>query len=97
MASTIATSIVHYKLDYHNSLYYNLPNTQLNPLQHIQNSLARAVVRPPSLPISTLLSNLYTLAIKFFLAYKVVTTTQLSFHIILSLFSPIVALVLQIS
>jgi len=26
-ARTIATSIVHYKLDYCNSLYYNLPNT----------------------------------------------------------------------
>ena len=43
-ASTIATSIVHSKLDYCNSLHYNLPNTQLNCLQHIQNSLARAVV-----------------------------------------------------
>ena len=40
----IATSIVHSKFDYCNSLYYNLPNTQLNRLQHIQNSLARAVV-----------------------------------------------------
>ena len=33
-ASTFATSIVHSKLDYCNSLYYNLPNTQLNRLQH---------------------------------------------------------------
>jgi len=29
------------------SLYYNLPDSQLNRLQHIQNSLARAVVRAP--------------------------------------------------
>jgi len=56
-ASTIPTSIVHPKLDYCNSLYYNLPNTQLNRLQHIQNSLARAFI---SSPISTLLANLYT-------------------------------------
>jgi len=32
-ASTIATSIVHSKLDYCNSLYYNLPNSQLSRLQ----------------------------------------------------------------
>ena len=42
-ASTIATSIIHSKLDYCNSLYHNLPNCQLNRLQQIQNSLARAV------------------------------------------------------
>jgi len=42
-ASTIATSIVHYKLDYSNSLYHNLSNCQLNRFQQIQNSVARAV------------------------------------------------------
>jgi len=47
IASTIATSIVHSKLDYCNSLYYNLPNSQLSRLQHIQNSLAHAVVKAP--------------------------------------------------
>jgi len=59
-ASTIATSIVHSKPDHCNSLYYNLPITRLNCLQHIQNSIARAMVGPQSFPISTLLSNLYT-------------------------------------
>jgi len=37
-ASTIATCVVHSKLDYCNSLYYNR-------LQQIQNSLARAVMK----------------------------------------------------
>ena len=46
-ASTIAASIVHSKLDYCNSLYYNLPKSQTNRLQVIQNSLARAVVKAP--------------------------------------------------
>ena len=32
-ASTIATSIVHSKLDYCNSLYYNLPKSQMTRLQ----------------------------------------------------------------
>jgi len=51
-ASTIATSIVHSKLDYCNSLYY-----QLNRLQLIQNFLACAIVRTRK---SSLLSDLYT-------------------------------------
>ena len=34
-ASTIATSIVHSKLDYCNSLYYNLPKSHTNRLQAI--------------------------------------------------------------
>ena len=46
-ANAIATSIVHSKLDYCNSLYFNLPKTQLNRLQNIQNSLARAVANTP--------------------------------------------------
>jgi len=32
-AQAIGTSLVHSKLDYCNSLYYGLPNTQLNRLQ----------------------------------------------------------------
>ena len=59
-ASLIATSIVHSKLDYCNSLYYNLPSTQLHRLQQIQNSLARAVVKAPKLTHTTLFSNLST-------------------------------------
>jgi len=39
--STIATSIVHSKLYYCNSLYYNLPQSQIKKLQNIQISLAR--------------------------------------------------------
>jgi len=44
-ASTIAASSVHSKLDYCNSLYYNLPQSQINRLQQIQNCLARTVVK----------------------------------------------------
>jgi len=54
-ASTIATSIVHSKLDYCNSVCYNLPNSQLSRLQHIQNSLARAVVKAPKFSHTTLI------------------------------------------
>jgi len=46
-ASTIAASIVHSKLDYCNSLYYNLPKSQINRLHQIQNCLACTVVEAP--------------------------------------------------
>ena len=49
-ASTIAISIVHSKLDYCNSLYYDLPDYKLNHLQLIQN-LARAVLNASKSPM----------------------------------------------
>ena len=44
-ASAIATSIVHAKLDYCNSLFLNIDVTQIHRLQAIQNALARAVTK----------------------------------------------------
>ena len=81
--STIATSIVHSKLDYCNSLYYNLPQSQIKT-QIIQNSLARAVTRTPkSSDITSALKSLHWLKInertkyKFLsLTYQVLTTHQ---------------------
>ena len=42
-ASTIASSIIHSKLDC-NPLYYNPPKSQINRLQQIQNCLARTLL-----------------------------------------------------
>ena len=36
-ATTIATALVHLRLDYCNSLYHGLPITQIKRLQHMQN------------------------------------------------------------
>jgi len=44
-ACIIATALVHAKLDYCNSLYCRLSSSQINQLQVIQNSLARAVTK----------------------------------------------------
>jgi len=61
---TIATSIVHSKLDYCNSLYYKLIKSQLSRLQQIQNSLARTVVKAPkSCHITPILCSLHWLRI----------------------------------
>ena len=83
-ACTVATSIVHSKLDYCNSLYYKLPKSQLSRLQQIQNSFARTVVKAPkSCHITAILRSLHWLRITehieyklLSLTYKVLTTTQ---------------------
>jgi len=63
-AFTIATSIIHSKLDYCNSLYYYLPKSQITHLQLIQNSLTRAVVKAPkSCDITPVLRSLHWLKI----------------------------------
>ena len=63
-AATIATSLVHSRLDYCNSLYYSLPASQLHRLQLIQNALARAVSRTPlHFSISPVLHSLHSLKI----------------------------------
>jgi len=63
-ASTIAISIVHSKLDYCNSPYYNLSRSQIKRLQNIQNSLARAVTRRPETShITPVLKSLHWLKI----------------------------------
>ena len=46
-ASTISTSLIHSKIDYCNSLLLNLSATQINHLQLVLNSTARAVTRTP--------------------------------------------------
>ena len=95
--STSSTSIVHSKLDYCNSLYFNLPKSQINRLQLIQNSLARVVVKAPkSCHISPVLKSLHWLKINeridyklLSLTYKVLTTTQPSYlHNLISLQPP---------
>ena len=75
-ARTIATALVHSKLDYCNSLYYRLPIAQLDQLQVIQNSLARAVTRTPRFcHISPILKSLHWLKIEQRISYKIISLT----------------------
>ena len=74
-------------LDYCNSLYYNLPKSQTNRLQVIQNSLARAVVKAPKFcHVTPILKSLHWLNINelieyklLSLAYKTLATAQPSY------------------
>ena len=75
-ASTIATSIVHAKLDYCNSLFLNIDVTQINRLQAIQNALARAVTKTPKHHhITPVLKKLHWLKIPERIECKVVSLT----------------------
>ena len=82
-AKTIATSLVHSKLDYCNSLYLNLPAYQISRLQHIQNSLARVVCLVPKHQHTTPhLHSLHWLKIPQRIHYKLcsITYTLLQHH-----------------
>ena len=74
-ASTTAASIVHSKLDYCNSLYYNLPKSQINRLQQIQNCLARTVVKAPKSLITPIFRSLHWLKISERIEYKLLSLT----------------------
>jgi hypothetical protein len=75
-ARTIATSLVQSKLDYCNSLYYNISSKQLNRLQIIQNSLARAVTRTLRFShITPVLKSLHWLKIEQRIIYKIISLT----------------------
>ena len=98
-ANTIATSIVHSKLDYCNSLYYNLPYYQLNRLQQIQNCLDRSVFKAPKFTHTTaILKSLHWLKInqrieykiKFFLLHKFLLLLKLATSKIWSLLTHLI-------
>ena len=75
-ASTIATALVHSKLDYCNSLYFNLPAYEIQRLQYVQNSLARAVCRTSKFThITPTLKSLHWLKIRERIEYKVASLT----------------------
>ena len=80
-AATIATSLVHSRLDYCKSLYYSLLSSQLHRLQLIQNALARAVSRTPlHSPISPVLHSLHWLKIEQRIQYKIISITHNLLH-----------------
>ena len=69
-------STLNFKLDYCNSLYYNLRKCQLNRLQVIQNCLTRTVVKAPkSSHITPILRSLHWLKINERIEYKLLSLT----------------------
>src|SRR6218665_986528 len=77
-ASTTATYIVHCILDYRNFLFLNLDSIQIQRLQRIQNSLARAVTRTPRHHhITHVLKSLHWLKIPERIHFKVLSPTYI--------------------
>ena len=75
-ASTIATAIIHSKLDYCNSLYLNLPACHIKRLQLIQNAAARATVNCSRYHhITPILKSLHWLKVPQRIQYKVLSIT----------------------
>ena len=78
-ACTIATSLIHSKLDYCNSLFLNINNQQLNRLQLVLNSAARAVTKTPKFQhITPHLKSLHWLKITQRIQYKILSLTYKS-------------------
>ena len=77
-AVLLANALVSNKLDYCNSLFYNLPDTSIDRLQLVQNSLARFVF--PSVRrchhISPTLAKLHWLPIRQRIVFKIATITH---------------------
>jgi hypothetical protein len=75
-AETIATSFIHSKLDYCNSLYLNFPSHFINRLQLILNAAARAVTNTcKSSHITPILKSLHWLKISQRIHFKIISLT----------------------
>ena len=71
-AKILASALINSRLDYCNSLFYNLPQYEISRLQRVQNALARTISKSsrlcPSLP---LLKKLHWLPVIFRIKYKI--------------------------
>src|SRR5258706_436071 len=73
---TYLTYLVHSRLDYCNSLFLNLPSSELNRLQLILNTAARAITKTPKIHhITPILKSLHWLKINERIHYKILSIT----------------------
>jgi len=75
VAKLVACRIVQSRLDYCNSLYYGMSQSNFHKLQRVQNTLARAVLRQLREVHSqyTFLSELHWLPVKHRVTFKIAT------------------------
>jgi len=78
-ACTIATSLIHSKIDYCNSLLLSLPATQTNRFQLVHNFAARAVTKTPKFHhITPSLKSLHWIKINERIKYKVFSLSHIN-------------------
>ena len=75
-AKTISNALISSRLDYCNSLLNNIAKQDLSKLQHVQNCLARVVLRAPHFsPSLPLLKQLHWLPVNYRIQCKLSTLT----------------------
>jgi hypothetical protein len=76
-ANTIASCLIHSKLDYLNSVLYNTSAANIKTLERLQTTAARVVLQAPyRTPASELLNTLHWLPIKYRIDYKIACITH---------------------
>ena len=81
VTKTIATSLVSSKLDYCNSILYNIPNREINKVQSVHKCLAGVVTRSPRFcSVTPLLKSPHWLPVQFRIKHKICTLTYKVIH-----------------
>ena len=76
VAKTIATSLIGSKLDYCNSVLFNVTKKEISKLHGVQNCLARVVTKSPSFcHITSLLKSLHWLPVRYRIKFKLYSLT----------------------
>ena len=78
MAILIAVALVQSRLDYCNSLFFNMSCFNINKLQHVQNLAARLALNDWRSPTQQILVKLHWLSIQSRIKFKICTLTSSS-------------------
>ena len=79
LGSTIIHALISCRLDYCNSLLYNVPTHKTDRLQRLQNQCARILTKSPHRePITPVLKSLHWLKIQDRITYKILMLTYKS-------------------
>ena len=80
-SETLIHAFVSSRLDYCNSLFYGLPQVQINKIQRVQNAAARLNLKQPKFcRVTLVLSQLHWLPIKYRTEFKILVMTFKAVH-----------------
>ena len=85
--STIIHALISCRLDYCNSLLYNVPTHKIDRLQRLQNQCARILTKSPRREhITPVLKSLHWLKIQDIITYKILMLTYKSYYNIIYIY-----------